>query len=330
MASFFETAGMNQLNGSFWSQTNTYNVTHLNSCWDLVKTWLDSLNFLTFKESTSTYIDASSLTTLGDASENSTYRDYIVSDFDAPLPVVLRVRVCYRGSRSASYKNTVVIECRISYGDTWTPWSYITYTDPNDNAYTNNRQLGAPYSLYLSNDCKALCFTQGFFLSSSNSGQGYFPMASHGILIEYSDADNTLYGDVTYSSLAIQKYTLSAYQTSNDVGKCSEHASFKISNNILSPLRLNYLPFRGGVTAVQHASSFGYTYKNFIAITEPGAAPGGFNLTVDGVSSNYAPTHFGFTMGTPALKGRLVPAFTIPTDYYFYPIAACCIYALVD
>lgn len=330
MASRFETAGMNQLNGSFWSQTSTYSVAHLNSCWGLVKTWLDSLNFLTFKESTSTYIDASSLTVLSDDSENATYRDYIVSDFDAPLPVVLRVRVCYRGSRSTSYKNTVVIECRISYGDTWTPWSYITYTDSNNNSYTNNRQLGAPYSLYLSNDCKALCFTQGFFLSSSNSAQGFFPMASHGIFIEYDDVSNTLFGDVLYASLSIAKYYTNTYQTCWDVAKAAEHKSFTVKGNVLSTLRANFLPFRNSITAIQHTNSHGYTYKNFITITEPGATPGGYNVMVDGVSNNYAPTNFGLTMGNASEKSRTDSRFILTKDYWFYPITACCVYALID
>lgn len=330
MASMFETAGIDDLNGAFWSQTNTYSVVHLNSCWGLVKSWLDGITWLTFQSDTSTYFDENSLTELGKIAEEAKYRDYLVEDFNAPLPLVMRIRISYKGNRDNSYKNIVVIECQMSYGATRTPWSYIDYNDPNPNSYTNNRQMGTPYLLYLSDDRKAICFTQGIFLSSQNSTQGHFPMPNHGMFLEYNDADSTLYGDYVISTSAVDEYYLAAYSVSFNVGKNCEHRSFKISANALSATMSNYLPTRSNTTATQHSNSFGYVYKNFIAITEPGFPSNGFNVQVDGVKRNYAPLNFGISSGTSPSKGRLDARFILPNNYFYFPIGASCIYALVD
>ena len=83
MPSRFETAGYDQLNTSFWSVTSDYSVAHLQGCWAKVIEWLGSLDFLTYKSSTSTYLNSSSLTALGQSTEEALYPAH------AGLPVML-------------------------------------------------------------------------------------------------------------------------------------------------------------------------------------------------------------------------------------------------
>lgn len=329
MASILETADINQLGGSFWSQTSTYSTAHLNECWGLVTAWLDNLDFLELDEADSTYIDASSLTALGQANEEGKYRAYLVPDFEAPLPLKLYIRVSYKGSRNTGSKNTVVIEARIGYGGVLTPWSRVYYSDPNGNQYTNNRQMAAPYMLYLSNDRKALAFAQGFFLSGANSTAN-FPVGSHGVLIEYNDEDSTLYGDLIYCDTALPIYVLYNYIAMQDVGRFGRHHSFKINNGVLSALRQNYLPAAANLAARVHTNTYNYTYKNFIAVMEPGEALNGMRVTIDGVVGNYAPINMGFTLGSTLMSGRTSGKYITSDSCWYYPIGACCLYALVD
>lgn len=329
MASILETADINQLNGSFWSQTSTYSTAHLNECWALVTAWLDNLDFLEWDEADSTYIDASSLTALSQANEEGKYRGYLVPDFDAPLPLKLYVRVGYKGNRGTSYKNTVVIEACIRYGGVLTPWSRVYYTDNNGNQYTNNRLMGAPYVLYLSNDRKALAFAQGFFLSGPNSTAN-FPVGSHGMLIEYSDEDDALYGDMIYCDTALSKYVLQTYNTMSESGKHGRHQSFKIAGGVMSGYRQNYLPAAANLAARVHTNTHNYSYKNFIAVIEPGEALNGMRVTIDGVVGNYAPINMGYTLGSTLMNGRTSGKYVISDGYWYYPIGACCLYALVD
>ena len=329
MASILETADINTLNGSFWSQTATYSAAHLNACWRLVKDWLDNLDFLELDEADSTYLDESSLTSLGQANEEGKFRVYLVPDFDAPLPLKFYVRVSYKGNRDTRYKNTVVIEACVRYGDVLTPWSCVYYIDNNDNQYTNNRQMGMPYIIYFSNDRKAFAFTQGYLLSGVNSTATH-AVGSHGMLVEYNNEDSSLYGDIIYCETGLEIYLAYANTAYLDSGKYGRHHSFKISDGTLSALRQNYLPSSANLSARVHINTYNYTYKNFIAVMEPGESLNGMRVTIDGVTANYAPISMGFTLGSTVMNGRTISKYILSNSYWYYPIGACCLYALID
>lgn len=329
MPSRFETAGYDQLNTSFWSVTSDYSVAHLQGCWAKVIEWLGSLDFLTYKSSTSTYLDSSSLTALGQSTEEALYRDYIV-DFTSEKELVARFRACYRSSRSTSYKNTVVIECQLLFNGVGTGWSQMLYSDSNNNYYTNNRQIGSPYSIYLSSDKKSFSFAQGFFLSSSNSQQGFFPIASHGLFVEYDSLTDSLYGSMCVASGGVSKYYLYPYNTSLDAGQYTTFTDFKISNNVLSEKIIACLPSGSRRSAKQISNHYQYTYKKFIAVIEPGNIPTGVKLNVDGISQNFAPISIGFSAGTAQQRGRNISNYALVDSYWYYPIGSVCVYALIE
>lgn len=329
MPSRFETASIDQLNDSFWSATSMYSLAHLQACWQKAIDWFAGLDFLTYKAETSTYLDSSSITAIGESTEEALYRDYVV-DFDSEKELIARFRVCYRSSRNSSYKNTVVIECMLRFNGVSTSWTKMNYIDSNSNQYTNNRKLGSPYSIYLSADRKAFSFAQGFFLTAPNSANGIFPMASHGLLVEYDTATDSLYGSICLSTGSVNKYYNSVNWTSNDVAKNCAYRDFKISNNSLSAQIDVCLPSGSKRSAKQISNYHQYTYKKFLAIIEPGQTPAGFRLKVDGISQNFAPISIGFSAGTSQQRDRGVPTFNLTSDYWYYPIGSVCVYALIE
>lgn len=330
MPCIYETAPDSVLNTSFFFITPDYSLVHLKSCWSLAAAWLSSIECLTLDAVRSTYVDDSSVTALGNSQEESLYRTYVLDmDVDEEAEVVLQFRVVYRSSRSASYKNNVVIEMRMGFGTAFTAWSKVSYIDNNNNEYTNNRRMASPYVLYQSADKRGFCFAQGIIYSSANSISNDLPIPSHGLFAEYDPITKNIFGSVTYSESLTVVYFTSASNCALESGKNNKQDHFKLTKISYSS-KMGGMPFDSNIGAVAVHNVYGYTYKSFVYVFEVGSLDTGCIVNIDGVDRNFAPLNIGYSAGTSPLRYRIKPILSLPIGNWYYPVGAVMLFGVIS